>query len=401
MPVAEPQRAKAPKTLSLFVMASCGPVGMNLCIPSLPNIARHFQTNYGIVQLMVTGYIIAMAVLQLIIGPLSDRYGRRPILLACLGLFTVASLASLLAPTIELLLLSRMFQATAAAGMVLARAIVRDTVTAADEAASRIGYITMGMAVMPMIGPVIGGLLDEAFGWESTFVLMAGFGLIAFAVVWMDVGETNLQRSSSMMAQFRTYPALLRSIRFWGYSLTAGFGSGAFFAFLGGGPYVASEMLDLRPSEYGLNFALVSAGYMIGNFLSGRFARRLGMERMILAGNILSLAAMSAGLLLAWAGVFSTITLFGTAAAVGIGNGVSLPSANAGIVSVNRHLAGSASGLGGAFQMGVCAAMAFVAGVVVANAAGPMPLFVVMFVTACLALLANLTMVRSAPGEGT
>jgi DHA1 family bicyclomycin/chloramphenicol resistance-like MFS transporter len=396
MAVAQPSRSTAPSILTLFVLAACGPAGMNLCLPSLPNIARHFEANYGIVQLIVTGYLLATAVLQLVIGPLSDRFGRRPLVLVCLFIFTVMSVASIFAPTIESLLVIRLFQSSAAGGMVLARAIVRDTVTSTDEAASRIGYVTMGMALMPMVGPIIGGFLDEAFGWESTFIFMAAFGLFAFAVAWVDVGETNLRRSSSMTQQFRSYPQLLRSSRFWGYSLTSGFGSGAFFAFLGGGPYVANEMLGLTPSEYGFNFAIISTGYMFGNFLSGRFSRSVGMDRMILGGNLLAIVGMGIGTLLTFMGSISAPTLFGAAAAVAIGNGMSLPNSNAGMVSINPLLAGSASGLGGFLQVGAGAFMAFIAGAVIAGAATPMPLFLVMFVSVCLALVANLVLARSA-----
>lgn len=395
MAVPQPQRPSAPSIVTLFVIAACGPAGMNLCLPSLPNIARHFQANYGLVQLIVTAYLIATAALQLIIGPLSDRYGRRPILLGCMVVFTLASIACVFAPTIETLLMFRIFQASAAGGMVLARAVVRDTVTTADEAASRIGYVTMGMAIMPMIGPIIGGFLDEAFGWQSTFLLMTGFGVAVFIVSWVDLRETNLFRSSSIAAQFRSYPELLRSVKFWGYSLTAGFGSGAFFAFLGGGPYVATEMLGLRPSEYGFSFALVSIGYMFGNFLSGRFSRNLGLNRMILTGNVVALIGMACGTLLAIAGSFSVFTLFGAAAFVATGNGLTLPSANAGIVSVNARLAGTASGLSGALQVAVGAGMSFVAGALIADAAGPIPLFLVMLASIVLALICNVIMVRT------
>lgn len=397
MAIAQPSRSTAPSILTLFVLAACGPAGMNLCLPSLPNIARHFDANYGLVQLIVTGYLLATAVLQLLIGPLSDRFGRRPLVLVCLFIFTVMSVASIFAPTIEWLLVIRLFQSSAAGGMVLARAIVRDTVTSTDEAASRIGYVTMGMALMPMLGPIIGGFLDEAFGWESTFIFMTVFGLFAFAVAWVDVGETNLRRSSSMTQQFRSYPQLLRSPRFWGYSLTSGFGSGAFFAFLGGGPYVASEILGLSPSEYGFNFAIISIGYMFGNFLSGRFSRSVGMDRMILGGNLLAIVGMGIGTLLTFMGSISALTLFGAAAAVAIGNGMSLPNSNACMVSINPLLAGSASGLGGFLQVGAGASMAFIAGAVIAGAATPMPLFIVMFVSVCLALVANLVLARSAP----
>ncbi len=385
--------APAPRIITLFVIAASGAAATNLCLPSLPNIAQHFQADYSLVQLLVPGYLISTAILQLVVGPLSDRYGRRPLVLGCMTLFVIASIASVFAPSIEVLLMLRVVQGAAAGGMVLARAIVRDTVISANDAASRIGYVTMGMAIMPMIGPAIGGLLDEAFGWESTFLLMAAFGLFAFTVAWFDVAETNHSRSTSILAQVRTYPQLVRNIRFWGYSMTAGLSSGAFFAFLGGGPYVATEMLGFRPSEYGINFALISGGYMLGNFISGRFSRRIGLDRMVLIGNVIGILGMLAGTVLTLTGHFSAIVLFAAAAATAFGNGLTLPNANAGMVSVNPHLAGSASGLGGALQVTVGAGMALLAGAVIAGASTPLPLFYVMLASVVLGLVANLLLI--------
>ena len=165
----------------------------------------------------------------------------------------------------------------------LSRAIVRDMV-ATDEAASKIGYVTMGMTLAPMLGPLIGGFLDEHFGWQSTFVLTVLLGFLAFTVLFLDLGETNHARSRSMLAQVGAYPELFRSRRFWGYTAVAAFTSGMFFAFLGGGPYVATEMLGLTPSQYGLYFGVIPLGYMFGNFCSGRFSQRVGVNRMIAIG---------------------------------------------------------------------------------------------------------------------
>src|SRR5690606_20157714 len=150
--------------------------------------------------LTVSIYLAATAFLQLGIGPASDRFGRRPVILVCLTIFVVGSAAALWAPTIEVLLGARVLQACSAAGMVLGRAIVRDTVET-NEAASRIGYITMGMALVPMVAPMIGGLLDEVYGWQAPFALMLVFGVVTLAIVFFDLGETNASKSAGMLAQ--------------------------------------------------------------------------------------------------------------------------------------------------------------------------------------------------------
>lgn len=397
--LARPDRITPPSLLTLVLATATGALAMNIFLPSLPAIARHFDADYAVVQLTVSLYLSATAVLQLAIGPASDRFGRRPVMLACFLIFILGSVGAIYAPTIELLLVARVLQAFSAAGMVLSRAIVRDTVSAA-ESASKIGYITMGMSVVPMIGPFIGGLLDEAYGWQSTFLLTLGFGLFALAVIYLDLGETNLQRSSSMRAQFSAYPELIRSRRFWGYTLTAAFTSGTFFAFLGGGPFVATEILGMSPSQYGLYFAFVSLGYMGGNFLSGRYSQAIGLNMMMLMGNVIAAIGVGSALLLVMFAGESAIALFAPVTFVGVGNGMTLPNANAGIVSVRPHLAGSASGLGGALQLGGGAALSVAAGAVLSPESGSPPLLWVMFLSSLLAVMATLYVISVARRAG-
>jgi len=275
----------------------------------------------------------------------------------------------------------------------LSRAIVRD-VFAAEDSASKIAYITMGMSVTPMIAPFIGGYLDEHFGWQASFWLSFGFGLVAVVVLWFDLEETNLDPSPSMRAQFHAYPELLRSPRFWGYTATATFASGTFFAFLGGGPYVSTEILQMTPSQYGIHFGIVSFGYMAGNFLSGRFTKAWGMNRMMMLGSLVGVAGMLLSLACFAAGFYHPISLFGPAALVGVGNGMALPSANAGIVSVRPHLAGSASGLGGSLMIAGGALAAATASSLLGPDTGPFPLIHVALASALLSVLASYWVIR-------
>ena len=387
-------RRTAPHITMLVIATATGALALNVFLPSLPAMARYFQADYGLVQLVVSLYLASTAVLQLLIGPASDRFGRRPVMLVSFAIFIVATVAAILAPTIEFLLVCRVFQAFAASGMVLSRAIVRDTVSP-ELTASRIGYITMGMAVVPMIGPVIGGFLDEIYGWQAAFGLTLAFGILAFAVVYLDLGETNHRRSSSFGAQFGTYPELLRSRYFWGYASTAAFTSGAFFAFLGGAPYVSSEILKMAPSTYGLYFALVAIGYMVGNFISGRYAARVGINRMMLAGNIVTMLGVLMSTILFATGLVHPLSLFGPVMLAGVGNGITLPSANSGLVSVKPQLAGSASGLGGALQIGGGAAMSVLAGLYLSPESGVYPLMLVMLFSAVAAVIATAFIIRA------
>ena len=216
----------------------------------------------------------------------------------------------------------------------------------------------------------------------------------------VDLGETNRNRSASFAAQFRAYPELLGSPRFWGYALTAAFTCGAFFAFIGGGPYVATEMLGLTPSQYGFYFGIISVGYMLGNFLSGRFAKVIGINRMMLSGNIVATSGMVLAIVLFGAGLYHPLSLFGPAFFTGMGNGITLPSANAGIVSVKPHLAGSASGLGGAMQIGGGAALSVLAGALLTPQSGPFPLLWVMLLSSAAAAVSTLYVIHVARREG-
>jgi MFS transporter, DHA1 family, multidrug resistance protein len=380
--------ATPPHIVTLVLAASAGALAMNVFLPSLPSIARYYEADYRVVQLAVSLYLVATALLQLVIGPASDRFGRRPVMLSCFVVFLVGTLAAIYAPTIELFLACRFLQAFSAAGIVLSRAIARDTV-GPDEAASKIGYITMGMALTPMVAPMIGGVLDQLYGWQSTFLLILVFGLLSFVIVLFDLGETNTHRSTSMLAQTKAYPELLTSRRFWGYSMTAAFASGSFFAFLGGGPFVASEILGLRPAEYGFYFGLLSGGYLIGNFISGRYARHVGVNRMMLVGGLLSTVCLAAGIVLFMLEYTHPLAFFGPVAMMGLGNGLTLPSANAGVVSVRPHLAGSASGLGGALQIGGGAALAALAGALLTSESGADPLLWVMVISAALSVVST------------
>lgn len=379
-------RHTPPHVATLVLLASLSALNMNIFLPSLPGMATYFGAEYSFMQLAISAYLGITAVLQLLIGPLSDRYGRRIVLLWALTIFLLATLGCILAPNVETFMFFRMIQGAIAAGMVLSRAIVRDMVKP-SEAASMIGYITMGMSVVPMIGPVLGGFLEQTFGWQASFTMVLGFGAFVLWLVWADLGETNTQKSASFRAQFKAYPELIRSRRFWGYAATAAFASGAFFAFLGGASFVASVVLGLDPAQMGLYFVFISFGYMTGNFFAGKFSQRIGLNRMMLMGSIVVVLGMIATIALFLMGFQNPFSFFGMMAFVGVGNGMTLPNANAGIVSVRPHLAGSASGLGGAIMIGGGAALSATTGTMLNPETGAYPLLFMMLGSSVLAII--------------
>lgn len=393
--MANPRIANPPHIVTLVLLAGIGALSMNIFLPSLPGMAEYFAADYAVVQLAISAYLGIIAILQLIIGPLSDRYGRRPVMLGSLTVFCAATLGCLLSTTIETFLIFRFVQATVAAGIVLSRAIVRDMV-APEKAASMIGYVTMGMSLVPMIGPIIGGWLDSLFGWQSTFVALLVFGLGVLILAWRDLGETNMDPSESFTAQFSAYPELIRARRFWGYALTAAFASGAYFAFLGGAPFIASEVLGLNSAQVGMYFMAPAVGYLVGNFLSGRYASQVGLNGMMVSGGLVATAGAALALVLFGMGLVHPMSLFGSIALIGVGNGLTLPSANAGIVSVRPQLAGSASGLGGALMIGGGAALAAFTGSLLTIETGAWPLLIVMLIASGLSVLTTLYVIRRA-----
>jgi DHA1 family bicyclomycin/chloramphenicol resistance-like MFS transporter len=359
---------------------------MNMFLPSLPAMAEQFEADYAVMQLSVAIYLGFSAVLQIFVGPISDKFGRRPVILWGLAIFLVATVGCIYAPNIETFLTFRMMQAAIATSMVLSRAAVRD-MYAQDQAASMIGYVTMGMAVVPMISPAIGGVLDEWFGWQAVFWALFVLGAATMLLAWGDMGETAMPSTKSLTAQFGEYPELLRSVRFWGYALAASFSSGAFFAYLGGAPFVGQEVFGMSPATLGFFFGAPAVGYFLGNFLTGRYATRFGVNQMVLWGCAANATGGTISLLIFEAGYGSPASFFGMMTLVGLGNGLTIPNATAGMLSVRPHLAGTASGLGGAIMIGGGAFLSAWVGVLLTPESGAFPLLWMMLVTAVLGLV--------------
>ncbi|WP_293574799.1 multidrug effflux MFS transporter [Phaeobacter sp.] len=386
-------RTSHPTLGTLILLSGLSALAMNIFLPSLPGMALYFDADYSLMQLSVALYLAMSAVVQIFIGPVSDKFGRRPVILWSMILFLLATLGCLYAPTAEVFLFCRLCQAIVAATMVLSRAAVRD-ICEGPEAASMIAYVTMGMAVVPMISPVIGGVLEEAVGWQANFWLLIALGALTYLIAFYDLGETAQKSGKTLIGQFREYPKLLRSPRFWGYSLASGLSSGAFFAYLGGAPFVGTQIYGLGPAELGLYFSSPAVGYFVGNFISGRFSVRVGVNQMVLRGTIINTSGVSLSLALALAGMDSVYSFFGFMTLVGIGNGMAIPNATAGAISVRPHLAGTASGLAGAIMIGVGAGLSAFAGYLLVPGSTATPLLQIMTATAVLGGVSILVVIR-------
>lgn len=366
---------------------------MNVFLPSLPGMAEHFGVDYAVMQLSVSGFLAVSAVIQLLCGPISDRFGRRPVILTSFAIFVLATVGTLLAPSAGWFLFFRLMQAVITTGFVLSRAVIRDLVPA-ESAAAMIGYVTMGMSLVPMIAPTIGGVLDEGFGWRASFAAMLILGTAVLALCWLNLAETARGGGIPLREQVATYPLLARSQRFWGFALAATLSAGAFYAYLGGAPFVGRHVLHLSPAEVGYWFAAPSLGYALGNFISARWSTRLGLSRMMLAGSVICTLPLALALMADLAGRDSALIFFGSVAFMGLGNGMLLPNANAGMMSVRPELAGTASGLGGAMAVAGGAALAALAAAFLNEGSGAAPLLVIMVAVGAGSILSALWVIH-------
>lgn len=344
---------KPPPILVLIVATATGPLALNLFVPSMPGLGPVFGTNYHTVQYTLTLYLAGIAIGQLLYGPISDRIGRRPALLTGLLIFTLASLLCAFATSIEWLIVGRILQALGGcAGMVLGRAIVRD-VYRREEAAPVIAFITMAMAIAPMIAPAIGGFLDSSFGWYAGFYVVAAMGGAALIYAIPTLHETHHARADrfDIVGLGRSYRALMASPAYLGYTLNTSFSIGCFFAFLSSAPYITIRVLEIPPHVYGFFFIIVSLAFISGNFIATRISRQLGIDRMILLGCCVSLCGAAVLTVLSMLGFLSALAIFLPFALIAFGNGMSQPNGIAGAVSVNPMIAGAASGLMGFTQM--------------------------------------------------
>lgn len=388
-----------PRLTTLVLLTAVSVLSTNMYLPSLGHIAADFDVSYAMSNLSISLYLAITAVLQIFMGPLSDRYGRRPILMSGLVIYVVASVGCLLAQDIVVFLVFRMFQGAIVGGMALSRAVVRDM---HDErsAASLIGYISLAMAIAPMTGPMIGGFLDQLFGWRANFVFFAVVGAALTLLCWWDLGETNTQKSATIRDQFRTYPELLQSRSFWGYAICQTFSLGAFYVYITGAALVGADVFGLSTTQIGIAIGAITGGFAMGSFLSGRFASRFPLFVMVLAGRVAAMFGLCMGLLLMAFGILNPITYTAAIMFVGFGNGLTLPSAASGAMSVRPKLAGSASGLSGAMAVAGGAFLTSLTGALLAPENAAERLVLIMLGSVLVSLLAALYVRRIDLREG-
>jgi DHA1 family bicyclomycin/chloramphenicol resistance-like MFS transporter len=345
-------------TALLAALSAIGPLTTDMYLPSLPDIARQLGSSTAHVQLTISAYLIGFAVGQILYGPVSDRHGRKPVLLAALALYCVASLVCVLSTSIEMLIAARFVQALGGSGgIVLARAIVRDLHSGA-RAGRELSLIGSVMALAPVLAPIAGGVLQTAFGWRSIFVTLVAAGLAAAVVVWLQLPETLARRAAepvSVAGMLKSYRAVARHPAYLAYLGLATTSYAGLFAWISGASFVLQNLYGLSPFSFGLAFAVGSLGYMTGTTLAARLVMRLGIDGIVGLGSCtLALGGLGAVAALAL-GFGSAFSLVLPVAVYLAGLGMVLPQAIAGAMTPFPDRAGAASALLGFIQQSAAA----------------------------------------------
>jgi len=339
--------------LTLTMMSSLGMVASTIYVPSIPAIAGAFETSIARVQLTFVGYLLAFAASMLVLGPLSDRYGRRRTILCGLALSAISSVACAISPTIDFLIAARVVQGIGAcAGLVVGRAITRE-VWGREAAARVIAGRAIAATLMQAFAPILGGYLQGWFGWRCNFVVIGLIASVAMALVTRYVPEGRAataapSRTGGMLASYRT---LIGTRRFLSYAFTAAGSHAGFHIFAAGAPAVLIVGFGIPPEDYGFYASLPPMGFLVGSFLSNRLTRRLGIDGLITIGCTVLIPAASIMVTLALLGVASPYAVIGPMILICCGSGLITPNATAGSLVVNAGMVGTASGLGSFIQM--------------------------------------------------
>lgn len=380
-----------PNTMSmtalLALLTAFGPVATDMYVPSLPDIGRLLGADVAIVQLTLSAYLVGFAVGQVFYGPISDRYGRKPTLLMALALFCAASVVCAVAPSIETLIVARVFQALGGSGaIVLARAVARDLYSGerAGLELSRIGAI---MAFAPVIAPLVGGVVQSEFGWRANFVIIVGIGLVTTLIAWRSLPETrprDLAQPVGIMGSLRRFRTFAADRTFLAYLGIVASSYAGLFAWISGSPFVLQDLYGLSPLWFGVAFATACVGALAGAAIGSSLVMRIGLDRTIgLGGMALALGglAMVASLAL---GLEPVISFVLSMIVYLTGVMLVMPQAIAGAMTPFPDCAGTASSFIGLVQQTSAATVGTIVGHMLGQSAWPLAGSIALM--GCLAL---------------
>ena len=378
---------KNPSLWMLSVITLIASMSMHIFVPALPAVAEKFGSSAALAQLTLTAYIVGMGAGQLIYGPLSDRYGRRPVLMCGMVMFTLASLVSLVSPTIGILIVARLVEGLGAgAGLVLGRAIVRDC-HAGEQATRMLSLLNLFLLMAPGFSPLVGSMLSQTIGWRSIFAVLSLVGCLNLVIIFFMLRETRHDLEPSFRAVLADYGVLVRSANFLRYSIAGGCTANSIYAFIGASPFVFVHQLHRPFHEIGIYLAINIAGMALGSFFTRTFVGRIPSARLLKYGNLLSCIGIAAFCVTAIAGQLAVWNVLATILAFTIGAGMVSPITLSRALNVNPHVAGSSSGFYGFSQQiigAACTALATI-GSNPALAAGLTMLAAVLIAQLCIA----------------
>ncbi len=373
----------------LTALTAFSAVSTDLYLPALPEIGRAMKADAASVQFTYTSYLIGFALGQLVYGSLSDRFGRRPVLLVGLGVYFVSCILCFFAWDIDVLIAARFVMGMGAcSGPVLGRAMVRD-IFGRERSAKMLSYMGTVMGLIPAVAPLIGGYITATFGWQANFVFLFIFAAVTTVGTVLLLHETNQWRDPDALKARRligAYKTLLCSRSFMAYTMAVTFGFGAFTAYISNISYVLIDQLKVPVDDFGYYFIIIVAGFMLGTIIGGRLTGRLGIPRMTLYGILIMVAAASVYAILALAGAVDVFSVIVPAAVMLIGLGLVFPNGMAGAIGPFYMMAGTASALLGFIQMGTGAVIATVTASLYDGTTLPMALGMFTASVICLVL---------------
>jgi MFS transporter, DHA1 family, multidrug resistance protein len=380
--LAERQHVKTPPLWLLALITLNGTLAMHIFVPALPAAARDLGGAASAAQMTLSVYVVGLSMGQLTYGPISDHFGRRPVLMFGMILYTVASLAALAAPTMGALIVARLFQALGGcSGLVLGRAIIRDGAVG-EMAARRLSLMNLMTMAGPGLSPLIGSALVAVTGWRSIFALVSLLGLAGLALIWRLLPETG-GHGGNVAGVLRNYARLLKSRGFIGYAIGGGCATTSMYAFLGAAPFIFETQLHRPADEIGLYLAVNIVGIWFGSLTASRLIGRAPMGRLMVAGSLITCVSAAAFLALAVSGALGVASILTSMLILCFGAGIASPTALAQALSINPKIPGSASGLYGFVQMIIGAICTALAGV------GPNPALAVGVVLFTAGLIAQ------------
>ncbi|PRX10322.1 UNVERIFIED_ORG: putative MFS family arabinose efflux permease [Martelella mediterranea] len=377
---------KLPNLSILIFLSALSALPTIMLLPSLPHIAAALRADYAVANLAITGYALMNAIAQVVSGVLSDRYGRRPVALGALAIFFVASVGCSFAQDIATFLAFRTLQGVVSACFAVSMASIRDA-SSDEDTTSRIAFVSSAWAVAPLLGPIIGGALDDLFGWRAIFIAFSGLGLAGLLLAYNGFGETRM-RDRGATFRLANYLSPMAWPVFWGYAACMVFSQGTLFIFLSAAPLVAKSFGIGSGILVGALMAISPAAFICGSAFAGRFGKQCAPPVLMASGRILTLGGLATGLLLFYFGSDHVLAFFLPCASVGLGNGLTMPAANAGVLSLRSELSGTALGLAGATTVAGSAAIVAISGVFLTTANAHWSALALMSVATAISLVA-------------